>query len=873
MLAIGNVMAQSGQLDNTFYTGAGPNGRVRDLAIQPDGKVLIVGDFTDIDGVSRNRVARMETSGAVDLTFDPGTGANFEVFAVEVLNDGKIMVGGSFTMFDGNAVSGILRLNSDGSVNSVFLANAGVGTDNVVYDILEQSDGMILVAGNFNQYGSTAVARVIRLFPDGTVDPSFNPGTGPDGPVRVLGSQSNGSVIIGGEFTSVAGLPRGYFAKLDPNGALNQTYASGNGANSFVLSLDVYADDRVLIGGAFTSFDGTIRNRVARIGTSGSVDMGFLMSSTGANDTVFSVMLDAAERVVMTGDMTDFNGSAVNRITRLDASGFQDASFDGSYGPSGRGYCLGLTSDEKIMLGGDFLDYSFVRPYIARIYDLDPQFMTLDLTAPNAGGTYEMGNTLLDITWATTDFSTNHPIELKLYECLTYTPVAVIDNVMNTGYYQWNIPVGFAPAGQYRVFIVTPTDNDNWDISDACFDLIDPLPPSDPPTPVITDQPACGAATLGLSSGPVAGIDWYWQGTACGTSVDFNALSPYLANASGTYYLRAYSPSTGLWSTGCSSVDVTLGGSTDPIIEGTVTVGTDPCANCKVYVFQYPGAPGQYWPKVDSVYTDVAGYYSVAVPANADIVLQVRPETGGYSLVVPTYSGNVHKWSTAQHILTTCDQVYQRDISVMTFPAPSGSCTFRGTVYIDLVLKMEEEDPIPLIDVVIERIPPGNVTDMVQTGDGIGSTLGQFEFELVADDPSPYLIRVSVPGVPMQTPYTITVNPGDLLYQNLDYCISIDTSLISPCSIVGAPEREEVERYDISIMPNPSSGNFVIAADVNGPVQVIVTDMIGRDVYRTTMTGTGRVQYTMPLSHLPKGVYQVSLSGAKGTEYSRAVLE
>jgi uncharacterized delta-60 repeat protein len=873
LVSFSMAMAQTGVLDNTFYTGAGPNGAVRDMAIQPDGKVIIVGEFTEFDGVSRNRIARVETSGALDQSFDPGAGANFLIYAVEVLNDGKVMIGGAFTSYDGNMVNGVIRLNSDGTINSTFLANAGTGANDVVKDIAEQNDGMILVAGSFSQFGATTVSRVMRLFPDGTVDPSFNPGTGPDDSVESIALMSDGSIIIGGRFTNVAGLPRGRFAKLDPNGALNQTYATGSGANSHVLSVDVYPDDRVVIGGAFTSFDGSTRKRVARIGTSGTVDMAFMSSSSGANDSIFNVMVDASDRVVITGDVLDFNGTPVNRITRLLENGTYDATFDGFYGPSGRGYCLGLTADEKIMLGGDFTDYSFVRPYIVRIYDQTSPGMSLSLIDPNTGGTFEMGNTLLDITWTTTDFSTNHPVEISLYDCALGLPVATIANVLNTGQYQWNIPVGVATAGQYSIYLVMPTDNDNWDASDVCFDLIDPFPPADPPTPIITDQPICGSATLGLSSGPVAGIEWYWQGTTCGTSIDFNAFSPYLANVSGTYYLRAYSPSTGLWSTGCSSVDVTLGGLSDPIIQGTVTVGIDPCVNCKVYVFQYPGAPGQYWPKVDSVNTDGAGYYSISVPANADIVLQVRPETGGYSLVVPTYTGNVHKWSTAQHVITACDGVYQRDISVMTFPAPSGSCTFRGTVYIDLVQKVEEEDPIPLIDVVIERTPPGNVTDMVQTGDGIGATLGQFEFELVADDPSPYLIRVSVPGVPMQTPYTITVNPGDLLYQNLDYCISIDTSLVSPCSIVGAPEREESQRYDMSIMPNPSSGNFVLAADVNGPTQVVVTDMIGRDMYRAVLTGTGRVQYTMPLSHLPKGVYQISISGTKGTEYSRAVLE
>ena len=98
-----------GSLDTGFDPGTGLdtdlmlNLSVRAMAVQPDGKVIIGGVFTEVDGVGYNYLARLNADGSVDTSFDIGTGANEVVNAVAVQPDGKIIVGGNFTELNGTA--------------------------------------------------------------------------------------------------------------------------------------------------------------------------------------------------------------------------------------------------------------------------------------------------------------------------------------------------------------------------------------------------------------------------------------------------------------------------------------------------------------------------------------------------------------------------------------------------------------------------------------------------------------------------------------------------------------------------------------------------------------------------------------------------
>lgn len=148
-------------------------GSVCDLDLQPDGKILVSGDFPLISGVTRNGVARLNPNGDPDLTFNPGSGATGSGLAITTIRalarqpDGKIVIGGDFTQFNGIIRNRIARLNADASLDSSFDPGAGVTggsqLNNGVFDIALQPDGNILIAGNFTQVNGVARAGVARL--------------------------------------------------------------------------------------------------------------------------------------------------------------------------------------------------------------------------------------------------------------------------------------------------------------------------------------------------------------------------------------------------------------------------------------------------------------------------------------------------------------------------------------------------------------------------------------------------------------------------------------------------------------------------------------------------------------------------------------
>jgi len=145
-------------------------------AIQSDGKIIVGGDFTSFSGVTSNRIIRLNSGGTIDDTFTIGTGFNNSVYFVSALSNGKIMVGGAFTSYSGVTSNRIVRLNSDGTIDNTF--SIGTGFNNHVLSINIQTNGKILVSGNFTSYNGTTVRNIVRLFSDGTLDTTLNTGTG-----------------------------------------------------------------------------------------------------------------------------------------------------------------------------------------------------------------------------------------------------------------------------------------------------------------------------------------------------------------------------------------------------------------------------------------------------------------------------------------------------------------------------------------------------------------------------------------------------------------------------------------------------------------------------------------------------------------------
>jgi len=194
------VYGQPGTIDLTFNPGSGANNLVCTASIQSDGKIIIGGTFTFYNGIARNRIARLNTDGSLDTSFNPGTGADNDVWTTSIQSDGKIIIGGNFTSYNGIAINRIARLNTNGTLDTSF--NPGTGANDYVYTTSIQSDGKLMVGGNFTSYNGIARNRIARLNTNGTLDTSFSPGTGANDIVYTTSIQSDGKIIIGGYFTS-----------------------------------------------------------------------------------------------------------------------------------------------------------------------------------------------------------------------------------------------------------------------------------------------------------------------------------------------------------------------------------------------------------------------------------------------------------------------------------------------------------------------------------------------------------------------------------------------------------------------------------------------------------------------------------------------
>jgi uncharacterized delta-60 repeat protein len=260
--------------------GAGFNNGTRGIAVQSDGKIVVVGIFTTYNSATQTRIIRLNSDGTKDTGFSVGTGFNGGATAVAIQSTGKIVVGGLFTTYNGTTSNYIARLNTDGTIDTTFTTNIGTGfgSGSSIFSIAVQSDDKILVGGIFTSFNGTTQNRIIRLNSDGTRDTSFVTGTGFNDSTFAIDVQSDGNIIVGGQFSSYNGSSVGYgIAKLSSSGALNATFTTGTGTGFQAISNSVrgvrtQTDGKIMACGFFTTFNGNTANYIARLNSNGTSD-------------------------------------------------------------------------------------------------------------------------------------------------------------------------------------------------------------------------------------------------------------------------------------------------------------------------------------------------------------------------------------------------------------------------------------------------------------------------------------------------------------------------------------------------------------------------------------------------------------------------
>jgi uncharacterized delta-60 repeat protein len=389
------------------------NGSITKAIPQPDGKVIIAGSFGYIGSVERAGIARLKSDGTLDPTFDPGTGADEAIDLVALQSDGKILIAGPFTTVAGKARARVARLNSDGTLDSSFDPGAGPTEPSIpgapdgpaaIIDLVVDGSGKAVMAGSFFAFDGVPGRFLARLNVDGSVDPTFDAGKNlsrisggsspgfvkrvalyPDGQliaiglfatggskydfvrVAVDGTVDQGFLAQGVSNATVAVQPDGRVLVGDgfvngTNGGLNRVNADGQTDITFHATANRPADLRLQPDGRILLLDSNLR----RLNYNGTSDPTFTppQFSSGRSDSPNpkGMEVQADGRILIYGSFSKVNGVPRIGVARLLADGTVDPTFIPDPSIIATGFAVNLStrasvgSGDRVMIGGFIVD-------------------------------------------------------------------------------------------------------------------------------------------------------------------------------------------------------------------------------------------------------------------------------------------------------------------------------------------------------------------------------------------------------------------------------------------------------------------------------------------------------------------------------------
>jgi len=351
-----------GSIDETFYFGpqGGPPafyGSVASVALQPDGKVLLSGGFSTFNGTPQGTLIRLNPDGTKDTSFDIGTGAGEGVITRKIMvqSDNKILVLGGFYEWNGQSKSYLIRLNENGDIDEGFfnIFSEANGVDNPPYDFTLQPDGKIIAVGGLLSLNDQT--NIWRLNSDGTFDSSLV-NAGQSDSFRTVAVAQDGKIVIGGYFTSYADKMRCAFTRLNNDGSPDDGFLSP-GFNEKVVTIALQENGKVLMGGDFSTFNTLPQRHIIRIdGTDGAKDPSFDIG-TGFDGNVSKILVQPDGKILVGGDFTTYDLQSSPGVIRLNPDGSKDTSFNVGSGFNGAVTEIVLQPDGKIILGGKFTSY------------------------------------------------------------------------------------------------------------------------------------------------------------------------------------------------------------------------------------------------------------------------------------------------------------------------------------------------------------------------------------------------------------------------------------------------------------------------------------------------------------------------------------
>ncbi|MEU7726948.1 calcium-binding protein [Streptomyces sp. NPDC040724] len=447
----GVAAAAPGDLDPAFdgdgkvVTDVGGFSSVQGMAVQADGKIVTVGYAYSSETSGDFTLVRYNADGSLDLTFD-GDGiastdfdqANEEARALALQPDGKIVVVGGTTDWGGNGAWAAARFNPDGSTDTTFDGD-GRATLEINVDAIEsamavavQSDGKIVLGGE-----SFGVWSLARLTSAGAPDPGFSGdgivttdlGGGCCQGVTEVVLQPDGRIVAGGYSTNGFAL-----ARYDTDGSLDPSFDGDGrvttGFGSGILGVALQSDGKIVTAGK----DGNAFG-LARLTSAGALDPSFdgdgrVTTSFGpADGAAYDVALQSDGRIVAAGQ---YGGDFA--LARYNTGGGLDPGFHGDGrvttdmgGPDDLAHVVRIQPDGKILAGGLAGEaYSFTSHLGLARYQggggiVPPPGADVSVTKTGAPSTVSIGDTATYTVGVANNSATTMATNVQLTDTLTGT--------------------------------------------------------------------------------------------------------------------------------------------------------------------------------------------------------------------------------------------------------------------------------------------------------------------------------------------------------------------------------------------------------------------------------------------------------------------
>lgn len=320
--------------DTTFQIGQGFNNYIQNI-MQHGENYLISGWFSSFNSLASTGMELLTATGSRVSSFNLGNGFQFgagpQIYAMDIDTSGNILATGRYTSFNDKPSPTLIKVNANGQkITPDITTFPGYGANNSGQALKVDYLGRVYFGGLFTAYGTYSVTRIARLNPDTlTVDTTFNTGTGLVIASNLIGRldvDRNNKLYVTGDFTSYNGTSISRILRLNTDGSLDNTFSVGTGFDAATRGCLVLDDGKIVVWGAFRTYNGTTANAIVRLNTDGTIDNTF-NTGLGLIGTAYDCVQDE-NQIIVSGTITSYNNTPIANIVRINYDGSVDTTFN-----------------------------------------------------------------------------------------------------------------------------------------------------------------------------------------------------------------------------------------------------------------------------------------------------------------------------------------------------------------------------------------------------------------------------------------------------------------------------------------------------------------------------------------------------------------